>query len=45
MVNVAPYQNGVGYNDGWIHVDGFAENVIRFIVESEALARADDRSL
>ena len=36
MVNVAPYQNGVGYRDGWVHVDGFSENVIRYIVESEA---------
>jgi len=36
MVNVAPYKNGVGYRDGWVHVDGFSENVIRYIVESEA---------
>jgi 60 kDa SS-A/Ro ribonucleoprotein len=40
MINVAPYQHGVGYHDGWIHVDGFAENVIRYIFECEALAQA-----
>lgn len=38
MINVGSYQNGVGYGDGWIHVDGFSENVIRFIAESEAAA-------
>lgn len=36
MINVAPYQNGVGYQNGWTHVDGFSESVVRFIVESEA---------
>ena len=45
MINVAPYQHGVGYNDGWIHVDGFSENVIRFIAESETLARDRDRGV
>lgn len=34
MVNVASAQNGVGYG-AWTHIDGFSENVIRFIVESE----------
>jgi 60 kDa SS-A/Ro ribonucleoprotein len=37
MINVGIYQNGVGYRDGWIHIDGFSENVIRFIAESESL--------
>lgn len=35
MINVASYQNGVGYNDGWHHIDGFSENVIRWIIENE----------
>jgi 60 kDa SS-A/Ro ribonucleoprotein len=34
MVNVASARNGVGYGK-YIHIDGFSENVIRFIVESE----------
>jgi 60 kDa SS-A/Ro ribonucleoprotein len=34
MINVASYQNGVGYHR-WTHIDGFSENVIRFIHESE----------
>jgi len=36
MVNVASYRNGVGYGGRWIHVDGFSENVIRFIAETES---------
>jgi 60 kDa SS-A/Ro ribonucleoprotein len=35
MINVASYQNGVGYGR-WIHIDGFSESVLRFIVEAEA---------
>ena len=35
MVNVASCQNGVGYGSKWTHIDGFSENVIRFIVETE----------
>lgn len=35
MINVASFKNGVGYGK-WIHIDGFSENVIRFIVENEA---------
>lgn len=34
MINVASAKNGVGYGK-WTHLDGFSENVIRFIVESE----------
>ena len=34
MINVASARNGVGYGK-WVHIDGFSENVIRFIVESE----------
>lgn len=34
MVNVASAKNGVGYGK-WKHIDGFSENVIRWIVASE----------
>lgn len=37
MVNVASYQNGVGYGK-WTHLDGFSEGILRWInvVEHEA---------
>jgi len=35
MINVAAQKNGVGYGR-WTHIDGFSENVIRFIREVEA---------
>lgn len=34
MINVASAKNGVGYGK-WTHLDGFSENVIRYIVEIE----------
>lgn len=34
MINVAPYQHGVGYGR-WIHCDGFSEAVVKYIVEYE----------
>ena len=34
MINVGTYKNGVGYGI-WTHIDGFSENVIRYILESE----------
>ncbi len=34
MINVASYQNGVGYG-AWTHIDGFSEAVIDFIREYE----------
>lgn len=34
MINVASYKNGVGYGD-WTRIDGFSENVLRFIHEHE----------
>lgn len=36
MINVASNKNGVGYGKGWVHIDGFSENVLRFIREAEA---------
>ena len=35
MINVASAKNGVGYGK-WTHIDGFSEQVIRFIREVEA---------
>lgn len=34
MINVASYQNGVGYGD-WTRINGFSENVLRFVTEHE----------
>jgi len=34
-INVAPYQNGVGYGEGWVHINGWSEHVLRFIAEHE----------
>jgi hypothetical protein len=34
MINVASYQNGIGYGR-WVHIDGFSEAVLRFIHELE----------
>ena len=35
MINVASYQNGVGYGR-WVHIDGFSEQVLRFIAAYES---------
>jgi len=35
MINIASNKNGVGYGP-WTHIDGFSENVLRWIVEHEA---------
>lgn len=34
MINVASYKNGVGYGK-WIHLDGFSEGVLRWILAVE----------
>lgn len=34
LINVASSKNGIGYGQ-WVHIDGFSENVIRFIHETE----------
>lgn len=36
LINVASNRNGVGYGGWTAHIDGFSENVIRFIHELEA---------
>lgn len=35
LINVAPYKNGIGYGGGWTHIDGFSEQIFRYISESE----------
>ena len=35
MINVASARNGVGYGK-WVHIDGFSENVIRYIQAYES---------
>lgn len=37
MINVASNQRGVGYG-AWTHLDGFSENVIRYMVEHEQIS-------
>jgi 60 kDa SS-A/Ro ribonucleoprotein len=34
MINVASYRSGIGYGR-WIHLDGFSEQVLRYVVEYE----------
>lgn len=43
MINVASYQNGVGYGK-WTHIDGFSESVLRFMAELEALSEGRERA-
>lgn len=42
MINVASHQNGVGYGNGWVHLDGFSENILRYIREVEAMDLGDN---
>jgi 60 kDa SS-A/Ro ribonucleoprotein len=39
LINVAPYQYGVGYG-AWVHIDGWSERVLEFIQALEAEAAA-----
>ena len=34
LINVATYKNGIGYGT-WTHIDGWSENVVRYILEAE----------
>jgi hypothetical protein len=40
MINVASARNGVGYGEGWIHIDGWSDNVLRFIAMVEGEVKA-----
>lgn len=35
IINIETYQNGVGYNDGYIHINGFSDGVFDYITEIE----------
>lgn len=35
IVNVAPYKNGVGYGNGWTHIDGWSDRIVDYISECE----------
>jgi len=34
-INVGVYKNGIGYGEGWVHINGWSEHVLRFIAEHE----------
>jgi 60 kDa SS-A/Ro ribonucleoprotein len=36
VVNVAPYRRGLGYGNGWTHIDGWSERVFDYLVATEA---------
>lgn len=36
LINVASANNGVGYRNGWKHIDGFSENIFRYIAAIES---------
>ena len=36
VVNVAPYQHGVNYGNGWTHIDGWSERIVDYIAASES---------
>lgn len=40
VINVAPYQHGVSYGNGWTHIDGWSERVFDYIVLAEAEAKS-----
>jgi 60 kDa SS-A/Ro ribonucleoprotein len=35
LINVAPYQHGVSYGNGWHHIDGWSEKILDYIAEYE----------
>lgn len=37
MMNVGPYGKGIGYSTGWVHVDGFSDQLMKYIMEVEGL--------
>jgi hypothetical protein len=39
MINVASYRNGVGYGNGWTHIDGFSEGILRYIAAAEGIGQ------
>lgn len=35
IINIVTYKNGIGYNSGWTHINGWSERVIDYIYEYE----------
>jgi 60 kDa SS-A/Ro ribonucleoprotein len=35
VINVAPYQSGISYGNGWTHIDGWSERVLDYIAAME----------
>jgi hypothetical protein len=35
LINVSVEKNGISYRDNWEHIDGFSENIFRYIFECE----------
>ena len=35
LINVSNCANGIGYGNGWVHIDGFSEAVVSYISEYE----------
>jgi 60 kDa SS-A/Ro ribonucleoprotein len=42
MLNVASEKNGVGYRNGWLHIDGWSESCIDYIAAEEELGSSRD---
>jgi 60 kDa SS-A/Ro ribonucleoprotein len=38
VVNVAPYQHGISYGNGWTHIDGWSERIVEYIAATETEA-------
>lgn len=42
IINVSTERNGVGYRNGWSHIDGWSEAIISYIMAEEALEEDED---
>jgi hypothetical protein len=42
VVNVAPYQHGVSYGNGWTHIDGWSDRVVDYIAATESDSMAEE---
>jgi len=42
LLNVASEQNGVGYKNGWTHIDGWSESCIDYIAAEESFGSPSD---
>lgn len=43
VMNVGTYEQGIGYGS-WIHISGFSENMVRYVVEAEGLAKESPKA-